>query len=512
MSTPKIDLSSFSISEDKRLEIIIRSLLSLTKGKYNKEENVKSIIHIFKKFYYILNQPYNMYQKILYDTDNNVFVPISENKKPGMIITKDEGLISIISKIKTFMSELNTIIKDKTDSTLKINKLLLKFTLNKNKELYQSITKIDLPFLNPEELLKTGLNIQKYAEVYKIVTECGNEEISGGLVFSVNNEDNAILMAKLSLSEELKLSIPETIPKTCIVEELPLAKINPHPRDKEIFFDEIPHIYYVKGKPVSISVTGFIDSFFAPFNADEAINQMITSKKFPFKGKHKIYKELPIWMTNNQKWEPNAIINSSKETYDIIKNLWEENKIQASKEGTRMHADCEKYLNGLSVSNTSKEFGFFINYVNMMTYYGWVPYRTEQKIWAENLDLAGCVDMMWCRPEDKGCKPRKIFLVDWKRAKNIELENSFQKGLGLLGGFDDCNYVHYQLQLNIYKKLLEQYYDVEIVGMEIVVFHPDNENELRYTVPVLDDLVTAIFNERQNLVKNGLHKHKQLHT
>ena len=37
-----------------------------------------------------------------------------------------------------------------------------------------------------------------------------------------------------------------------------LAKLNSHERDARIQFDEVPHIYYVDGKPMDISVTGWV--------------------------------------------------------------------------------------------------------------------------------------------------------------------------------------------------------------------------------------------------------------
>jgi hypothetical protein len=459
--------TNFQLNEEQT-SIIVSSLLELCKGKYRKQENISTVIQIIK--------------------GNNT----------SCIINTDQNLLVILNKIKKFLQDLIQIVNTlNINVNTEISKLLLQFLLCKNKTIHHSITTSqNLSLLSPSELLKTLKHLNLYAKSLTNITNIYTTYIEKSL-------------QRLQINDDLVLYGGYYVPKTCNFELLPLAKINPHPRDESICFDEGPHVYYVKGKKISTSVTGFIHSFFQPFDADDAIHAMIISQQFPFKEKHKVYHSLPLWLLNNkaiEQWEPNATLRSKEEVYSTIKRYWEDNKNQASSDGTKVHNDCERYLNGLPVNNNSVEFGYFVNYVNMMTHYGWVPYRTEQKLWDESVDLAGCADMLWCRPEDKGCKHRKVFLVDWKRSKLIEMMNKYNiKGIGLMSEFDDCNYVHYQLQLNIYKFILEKYYDVEVMGMEIVVFHPNNSHELRYTVPVWIDLIKQIFTEREEQVKKGLH-------
>ena len=57
-----------------------------------------------------------------------------------------------------------------------------------------------------------------------------------------------------------------------------LAKLNCHPRDKRIIFDEKPHIYYVDGSPMDISVTGWVHKHFPHFDADKVIPKMMKSE------------------------------------------------------------------------------------------------------------------------------------------------------------------------------------------------------------------------------------------
>jgi hypothetical protein len=108
---------------------------------------------------------------------------------------------------------------------------------------------------------------------------------------------------------------------------------------------------------------------------------------------------------------------------------------------------------------------------------GWVPFRTECMLWDAEIDLAGCVDMLWSRAEDEGraygpgCPRRRVLLADWKRSKEIKLcEPCFrERGIGPLHDKANCNHEHYQLQLNLYWELLERHYDVAVEVRAVTV-------------------------------------------
>ena len=56
-----------------------------------------------------------------------------------------------------------------------------------------------------------------------------------------------------------------------------LINKNPHPRDKEIVFDEEPHIYYIKGSSDNISVTTYVhNNLFPHFDSDKIIKKMMS--------------------------------------------------------------------------------------------------------------------------------------------------------------------------------------------------------------------------------------------
>ena len=68
--------------------------------------------------------------------------------------------------------------------------------------------------------------------------------------------------------------------------------------------------------------------------------------------------------------------------------------------------------------------------------------------------------------------------------------------------FDDCNFNHYTVQLNIYASILEKHYHVDIVDLSLSIFHPTNESYLRIPAPRRKDLISKIFNDRRQLVLN----------
>jgi hypothetical protein len=291
-----------------------------------------------------------------------------------------------------------------------------------------------------------------------------------------------------------------------------LALENAHPRDAHITFEEGPHLYRVDGEAVSISVTSLIHQFFDEFKPEETIEKMLSSKKFPKNPDHQKYRELPIWavvdMETNQKvnvehYTLGAVVRSPEIAKAEILSLWDRIRDEASSLGTKMHADIELYLNGMPIVNDTQEFQYFLKFYQDVKDKGYDVYRTEQILWDKTLDLAGSVDCQVSKPSSSGQKPRHINLLDWKRSREIKFKNYFQKGRGVMSKYDDCNYIHYCLQLNIYKRLLEELYDVIVDGMFILVFHPLNKSYLEIPVPDMSSEVSQIFQDRREMVARG---------
>jgi hypothetical protein len=253
---------------------------------------------------------------------------------------------------------------------------------------------------------------------------------------------------------------------------------NKHPRDNLIQFDEPTHVYTVKGSSKGIvSCTKFLHEFFPHFDADAVIRKMMTSPKWP---QNKYYGM----------------------TAAAIKKLWNDNGSQASGAGTAMHLAIEQFLHGHpeliepAVLETP-EWRYFKNFWKEANG-DLVPYRSEWEVWSEEHKLAGSIDMIFYRKSDDS-----YVIYDWKRSKEIKMENSFGNGFGPVSHLPDANYWHYTLQLNVYRWFLETFYGLRISDMYIMIFHPDNDNYKRYKLNRLDDEVEAMVEARLRAVKAG---------
>ena len=233
-----------------------------------------------------------------------------------------------------------------------------------------------------------------------------------------------------------------------------LEKKNQHKRDKFIKFDERNHIYHYQNEEFK-SVTTIIKSLFNDFNEKEILERLS--------------------------------LKNNKSVEDIKKD-WDEQREIAIREGVKLHQDIELCINDENFENTSVEFDYFRNFVK--DHYYLEPFRTEWKIFDENSKIAGTIDM--CYRNSDG----SLEIYDWKRCKSIVKENKYKKyaKVDFLKNFDDTNYNHYSLQLNMYKYILETKYKYKVNNLFIVCFHPNNKNcnYLLYQVPDMRNEIKKI--------------------
>ena len=244
-----------------------------------------------------------------------------------------------------------------------------------------------------------------------------------------------------------------------------LSEKNKHERDERISFDEKTHTYYVDGSSEGIvSVTTLIHHHFPKFDSDKILKVM--------KNKNEKYPN----MTNEQ-----------------IKKLWAENGKNASENGTKLHKMIENYYNNIKNNQDDekmKEFQYFLSFNNSIKKI-FTPYRTEWSVFDGSLDLAGQIDMLYKKNDGT------YALYDWKRVKEIKKENSFEKGIGNLSNLDHCNYIHYSIQLNIYKRILETRYEIKVSEMCLVILHPENDSYILERVNDMSRHIDIIFSERE---------------
>jgi len=246
-----------------------------------------------------------------------------------------------------------------------------------------------------------------------------------------------------------------------------LSLKNNHPRDKRIRFVEDSHTYYVDGSSEGyISSTTLVHKLFEKFDADKVISKMRKSYKWtssPYYG-----------MTDEE-----------------IKEKWNNNRDYAASSGTKMHENIENYYNKQEHSTEGKEFSLFKCFED--DHKDLKPYRSEWCVFDEEAKVSGSIDMVYEDPDDNS----KLIIGDWKRSKEIKFENKWQKGISPhTRHLDDCNFVHYSLQLSIYKYILEKNYDKKISECFIVVLHPNQDSYNKYHIMDLSEEISSIFNER----------------
>ena len=246
---------------------------------------------------------------------------------------------------------------------------------------------------------------------------------------------------------------------------------NPHPRDVRVEFYDPTHTYKIDGSSDNIvSSTGVISKYFEKFDSDKIISNIVKSDKWLNDKSYKYYK-----IPGNE-----------------IKKIWEESGKNASELGTKMHEKIEYFYNDndIEIYDNETELDYFLNFYNDNKDLD--IYRTEFVIFAEDLLIGGSIDAMF--KNDDGTYD----LYDWKRSKEIKKEGFFnKKAKGRLNHLSDCNYSKYSLQLNLYRKILEDYYGYKIRNMNIVVFHPNNKNYIIHPVSRMESEIEIIFEDRR---------------
>lgn len=228
-------------------------------------------------------------------------------------------------------------------------------------------------------------------------------------------------------------------------------------RDKLLAFDEDNHRYtYLPTGESFTSGTTFLHKYFPPFDAEAVVNNLL------------------------RKGLPSAYAGMTKEE---ILARWKQVGEQASAQGTLMHSRIEQTLLGnVSVewSGQSKEQAQVTVALTELRKEGWQPYRTEWRIFTERYRIAGTLDALFKKEGEE-----EFLLVDWKRSKEIKMQNRWRKARAPIDYLPDCNYVQYSLQLNLYRWILANHYGIEVNSMRLYSFHPEQEHYQKFPVNIM---------------------------
>lgn len=224
-----------------------------------------------------------------------------------------------------------------------------------------------------------------------------------------------------------------------------------------LLFDPIPHKYFIKEEPtLSLKSVSHLISLLKPkFDPDGSI-----LKKYVAKGKSYILKDLAT------KWELTQEEAQSKWghlsfTEEEVAEIWKEKKDTSLVKGTKLHANREDLLlrKGGYPSLTDPE----TNYKKAFDLYNLKPGTyPELMLWYLPGLLTGTADIVDI-DKDKG-----FDLSDLKTNKSIEFEsfqaydkNTRSKKPKMMNPpvshLQDCNGIHYTIQLSLYAYFLEQF-------------------------------------------------------
>lgn len=292
---------------------------------------------------------------------------------------------------------------------------------------------------------------EKYREKYLGIQSFGSiSEIEDELEIIHSEEDKLIE----SLIKDLKL--PRKPKKAHLESE------NPVLRDRRLKFDPKKHKYFIDENPDTISVSELVSKFFPEFDIDH--------------------------------WAP---IKAAYEgiTVEEKKEKYKRNGEEKARLGTLLHKQIENYYNNQPYDNSTPEFKHFLNFINR--YPSMKPFRSEWRVFDEKLLLAGTIDMVYIKPNGD------LYLFDWKRSEKVidysgKIQNqTYEFGLGDLEHLGANAFNKYSLAVNIYKRILEENYNVKVSSMNLLILHEKYSIPHRIEVPLMNKEVEFVLNSRK---------------
>ena len=319
----------------------------------------------------------------------------------------------------------------------------------------------------------------------------------------------------------IKRKIQNPIQPTNQPTMLKLLQENAHLMDKQLFFDEAPHEYYIDGdKNNVISTTTFIHTYFPSFDPIKVSERIVTSKNYMY-GKYAGMTPEEI----RKQWENTAFQASNAGTithrrielfYNDVREVYIHNETGQQYEVdeltvtdivTNKHLYTTKLLprdtyeklpNGSIINKRTQqpdrdtEFNYFLRFY--FDHKHLTPYRTEWEVFDPELRIAGSIDMVFRRDDGQ------LELGDWKRTKEITKVNDYpedSRGYYTLEHLPASNFWQYSLQLNIYRTILEKYYGQRIAQMYLIWLNKINNSYVKFIIPRLDYEVQGIMNDRR---------------
>lgn len=255
---------------------------------------------------------------------------------------------------------------------------------------------------------------------------------------------------------------------------------------KKFHFEEEPHIYWWLDKngnrrQATTSMTALIHEHSQPFDAEKIAPK--TAKKL---GKT-TEEVLKMWKDANT-------LSKVKGTHIHAFNeyIWQNKEYTYPKDKVieELGYDALEPIWG-QLTNIAKQ--FYDKYKDRI-----IPIGLELVVGDEELEICGSIDFL-CY----SIKLNSLIIIDYKSNKEIKFKPfNRNKMTGCLSHLDDCNYIHYSLQLNGYQYILEKNTNLKLNNEHFIVWM--NENNSTFEIYKTKDLY--------NDAKNMLFEHKKRQT
>lgn len=248
-----------------------------------------------------------------------------------------------------------------------------------------------------------------------------------------------------------------------------LSIVNYHSRDNNLIYKDEEHLYFLDEINLT-SVTQFINTILFPEFDENLSSKEIVEREKTKEDKYYGLNQQEIILT----WETN-------------RNL-----------GIELHKLLDDYYNSITFTNMDKfikEFNHFQNFEKDKIKGRLIPFRSEWRIYDEELKLGGTIDILY---KVKNDVEEYYILYDYKRIEKLT-KYSFKGEGGLTNATKntpDCNFSHYSIQLMIYKYILEKNYNIKVKQLFLLLLHPNLNNYIQEEIFYYPYLMENIVKER----------------
>lgn len=220
-------------------------------------------------------------------------------------------------------------------------------------------------------------------------------------------------------------------------------------------FIEDGHYYLCNGKRVGISTTGLIGQYENHFDS-ETISQQVANKRGI--SQQEILEE---WRVENL----HSTIKGSM-VHEFAQSLWEGKEYKFDFSNIPKEIDINRLKNDID-KLIPQAMNFYNDFKDMYELIGCEIYLGD-----EEFDECGATDQILYNKYTGG-----IAIIDYKTNKEIKRESYRHKKMLIpLQKYDDCNYIHYSIQLSDYKFKFEKNTKLKVDETFIVYFNTNAKN------------------------------------